>query len=201
MKTNFRCWFMHSNASCWLQEATGTDYRNFKSPFKMFRLLVHLRRGRHPWIPCCKGTCLLQSLSKVPKNLLYTTRVIMVAQKSNSCSSEFGLPNFCQEVLYPGEVLHETGGGWKQGRKKHSAARTKGKQTGKIKACWWPVLPCWSIYLWYIHCAKYIHFVHCILLLCFLYTFLTVDLISFCHGRISRQATEVKGHYYIKTAH
>lgn len=101
---------------CFLLVPRGNRHRNLKSPFKTFRLLVQLRRGRHPQISCCKGTCFLQSLSKVSKSLLLHPAIVtMVAQKSGSCSSEFGLPKFCQEVLYPGEVLHETGGGWKQG--------------------------------------------------------------------------------------
>lgn len=61
----------------------------------------------------------------------------MIAQKSGPCSSEFGLPNFSQEMFYPGEVVDVTGGGWKQERKKHSAAEelygTKSTQTGKVK--------------------------------------------------------------------
>ena len=61
----------------------------------------------------------------------------MVAQKSGPYSSEFGPPNFCQEVLYAGDVLGVTGGSWMQERKKHSAAEelygTKSTQTGEIK--------------------------------------------------------------------
>lgn len=106
-------------------------------PTEMFRFLVQLRRGRHLQVFCCRGTCFLQSLSEVSNSLLYTARVIIVAQKSGPYSSEFGLPNFCQEVQYPGEVLDMTGGGRKQERKKHSAAEelcgAKSTQTGKIK--------------------------------------------------------------------
>lgn len=61
----------------------------------------------------------------------------MIAQKSGPCSSEFGLPNFSQEMFYSGEVINVTGGVWKQERKKHSAAEelygTKSTQTGKVK--------------------------------------------------------------------
>lgn len=67
----------------------------------MFRLLVQWRTGRYPQISCSKGTCLLQHLSKVSKSLLYTARVIMIAQKSGPCSSEFGLPNFSPRDVLP----------------------------------------------------------------------------------------------------
>lgn len=98
----------------------------FNHPTKMFRLLVLKKRGRHPQISCCKGTCFLQSPNKVSISLLYT------AQKNGPYFFEFSLTNLCQDVLYPGEVLDATGRGWKQERKKHSSTeelyRTKSTQ-------------------------------------------------------------------------
>lgn len=117
------------------QHAQTTETLNH--PTKMFRLLVQLGTGRHLQISHCKGTRFLQSLSKVSKGLLYTPRVIIVAQKSGPYSSEFHSPNLCQEVQYSGKVLDVTGGGWKQEKQQHSSAEelygTKSTQTGKIK--------------------------------------------------------------------
>lgn len=42
----------------------------FNHPTKMFRLLMLKRRGRHPQISCCKGTCFLQSPNKVSTSFI-----------------------------------------------------------------------------------------------------------------------------------
>lgn len=73
-----------------LQGATHTDYRNLKSPQKMFRLLILKRRGKHPQISCCKGICFLQSPNKVFTSLLYTP------EKTGPSFFEFSLPNLCK---------------------------------------------------------------------------------------------------------
>lgn len=134
VQIDFRCWFTHSRpmllAGSRGQHTQTTETLNH--PTKMFRLLVQLRRGRHLQISHCRGTCFLQSLSKVSKSLLYTARVIIAAQKSGPYSSEFGSPNFCQEVQYPGEVLDTTGGSTLQLR----SYTGQKAQTGKIKVRW-----------------------------------------------------------------
>lgn len=103
MQIVLRCRFTHLGpmllAGSRGQHAQTTE--TLHHPTKTFRLLVQLRRGRHLHISRCKGTCFLRSLSKVSKSLLYTARVIIIAQKSSPYSSEFGPWNFCQEVQVP----------------------------------------------------------------------------------------------------
>lgn len=99
VQIDIRCRFTHSGptllAASRGQQVQTTEILNH--PTKRFRLLVQFSRGRHLHI----SRCFFQTLSKVSKNLLYTARVITVAQKHGPHSSEFCPPNFCQEVQVP----------------------------------------------------------------------------------------------------